>query len=49
MLEFFMENTQISPNQSGFKTSDFCINQLLSITHDIYKTLDDGYEVKGVF
>ena len=26
-----------------------CINQLLSITHEIYKFLDDRYEVGGFF
>ena len=25
------------------------INQLLSTTHDIYKSFDEGYEVRGVF
>ena len=28
---------------------DSCINQLLSITHDIYQSFDDGFEVRGVF
>ena len=28
---------------------DSCINQLISITHEIYKSFDDGYEVGGVF
>ena len=36
-------------NQPGFKPGDSCINQLLSITHNIYKSFDDGYEVRGVF
>ena len=36
-------------NQSGFKQRDSCINQLLSITHDIYQSLDQGCEVRGVF
>ena len=39
----------ITPNQSGFKTGDSCINQLVSITHETYKSFDDGYEVRGVF
>ena len=39
----------ISPNQSGFKPDDYCINQLLAITHEIYKSFDDGFEVRGVF
>ena len=32
MFEFFIQNNLITPNQSGFKTGDSCINQLISIT-----------------
>ena len=49
MYEFFTENNLISPNQSGFKPGDLCINQLLSITHEIYKSFDNGLEVRGIF
>ena len=49
MLKFFIENELISPNQSGFKPSDSCINQLLAITHEIYKSFDKGFEARGVF
>ena len=49
MFSFFIENGLISQNQSGFKTEDSCINQLLSITHESYKSFDDGWEVRGVF
>ena len=49
MFTFFFSNNLISPNQSGFKPGDSCINQFLSITHEIYKSFDDGLEVKGVF
>ena len=48
MYSFFIENGLTSPNQPGFKQEDSC-NQLLSITHDIYQSLDQGYEVCGVF
>ena len=48
-LNFFIENELISPNQSGFKPGDSCINQLLAITHEMYKSFDDGFEVRGVF
>ena len=48
MFKFFTSNNLISPNQLGFKPGDSCINQL-SITHEIYKSLDDGLEVRGVF
>ena len=44
-----IENDLISLNQSGFKQGDSCINQLLSITHDIYQSLDQGYQVSGAF
>ena len=33
----------------GFKPDDSCIDQLLAITHEIYKSLDDGFEVRNVF
>ena len=49
LFEFFIDNELISSNQSDFKPGDSCINQLLSITHEIYKSFDDGYEVRGVF
>ena len=49
LFEFFIDNELISSNQSDFKPGDSCINQLLSITHEICKSFDDGYEVRGVF
>ena len=44
-----IDNNLISQNQSGFKGEDSCINQLISITHDILNLLDEGLEVRGVF
>ena len=49
MFKFFIENELVSPNQSGFKPGDSCTNQLLAITHEIYKSFDEGFEVRGVF
>ena len=49
MFSFFIENDLISQNQSRFKPCDSCINQLLSITHEIYKSFDDAWEVRSVF
>ena len=49
MFEFFIQNNLITPNQPGFKTGDLCINQLISISHEIYKSFDDVYEVRSVF
>ena len=48
-FNFFTTNHLISTNQSGFKPGDSCINQLLSITHEIYAFFDEGYQVRGVF
>ena len=30
-----MEEKLLNPNQSGFRPSDSCINQLLAITHEM--------------
>ena len=49
MFRFLIENNLISSNQSGFKPGDSCIDQFLSITHETYKSFDDGFEVRGVF
>ena len=35
LFEFFIENKSNSSNQCGFKPNDSCINQLISITHEI--------------
>ena len=45
----FMAKNLLAPSQSGFKPGDSCINQLLSITHEIYSSFDDGFEVRSVF
>ena len=49
MFQFFIKNELIATNQSGFKPGDSCINQLLSITHDIYKLFDKGYECSLIY
>ena len=48
MFSFFIENGLKSQNQSEFKPEGSCINQFLSIAHEIYKSFDDGWEVRGV-
>ena len=47
MFKFFTENSLISLNKSDFKPGDSCVNQLLSITHQIFKSLDNGHEVRS--
>ena len=49
MFTCFIENNLISENQSGFKSGDSCVNQLLTITHEIFSSFDDHYEARGVF
>ena len=49
MFSFFIENGLISQDQSRFKPGDSCINQLLSITDEIYKSFDGVWEVRCVF
>ena len=49
MFSFFLANNLLAPNQSGFKPGDSCINQLQSITHEIYSSFDNGFEVRSVF
>ena len=49
MFPLFVKNGLISQNQSGAKPGDSCVNQLLSITHEIYKSFDDGFDVRSVF
>ena len=49
MFKFFTENSLIFQNQPDFKPGDSCTNQLLLITHQIYKSFDDGHEVRSVF
>ena len=49
MFGFFIENDLISQHQSGFKPGDSCINQLLSITYEIYQSFDEGFDVHSVF
>ena len=41
----------LNPNQSGFRPSDSCVNQLLAITHEIFEAFDCNPppEVKSVF
>ena len=48
MFRFLIENNLIFSNQSGLKLGDPCINQILSITHEIYGSFDVGFEVRGV-
>ena len=49
IYNYLIDNNLVLQNQSGLKRGDSCINQLISITHDILNSLDEGLEVRGVF
>ena len=49
MYKYISDNNHLSPNQSGFRTGDSCINQLLSVTNDIYHSFDKGFETRAIF
>ena len=42
-------NKLLSDKQSGFRPNDSTINQLLSITHDIYNAFEHHYDTPAVF
>ena len=48
---FLFEEKLLNPNQSDFRPSDSCINQLLAITHEIFEACDCNppLEVRSVF
>ena len=49
MFEFFIRNNLISQNQFGLKPGNSCTNQLLAITHKIFKFFDAFLDVRAVF
>ena len=49
MFELFTKYNLICHNQSVLKPSNSSINKLLSITHEIYKSFDDGLDVCDSF
>ena len=46
-----LEEDLLNPSQSGFRPSDSCINQLLTITHEIFGAFDCNppLEVRSIF
>ena len=46
---YLIANQIITPNQSGFTQGDSAINQLLNITNEFGKALDDGKEIRVIF
>ena len=46
---FLLENNLVSQSQSGLKSGDSCIEQLLSITREMFQSFDERFEVSSVF
>ena len=51
LYKYVEENKLLSMHQSGFRSNDSCVNQLLSIVHNLYKGFDayPTLETRGVF
>ena len=48
-VNILSDNKLLSPNQSGFRSDNSCINQRLSINHEILNAFDKGLEFLGIF
>ena len=51
IYNFLLEENLLNSNQSGFRPSDSCINQLLTITHEIFEVFDcnPSLEIRSIF
>ena len=51
MINYSLENNRLSPHELGFISGDPCVQQFISITHEIYNAFDynTSLEVRGVF
>ena len=51
LFKYLDDNNLLNSNQSGFRSGDSYVHQLLSITHEIYKAFDanPSLDVRGVF
>ena len=49
MYKHIIDNNLLLPNHSGFCTGDSCLNQLLSITYDVFHCFGEGMETSTIF
>ena len=51
LYKYYDSNNILNINQSGFRSGDSCINQLINIAHDVFQSFDSNpsLEVRGVF
>ena len=48
LFEFLIKSDLVSSRQSGFKKGNSFICQLLSITHEIYQSFDNSFDLSIV-
>ena len=48
IYNYLIDNNLITSHQSGFTPGDFAVNQLMYITHEFGRALDEGKEVRVV-
>lgn len=49
LKNYFTENNVITPYQSGFVRGDSTVNQLLYLSNEFSKALDEGKEISIIF
>jgi hypothetical protein len=49
IYEYCVSNELLISENSGFKRNDSTVNQIIAITHNIYKSLDSGKDVCAIF
>ena len=51
IFNFIGTRNMLSDHQSGFRSGDSCVHQLISVVHEIYHAFDasPNLEVRGVF
>jgi hypothetical protein len=49
IYNYLIDNNLITSHQSGFTPGDSAVNQLLYITHEFGRALDEGKEVRVAF
>ena len=49
MYKYISDNNLLSWSQSSFCIGNSCMYQLLSITHDLYHSSDEGFQTRAIF
>ena len=49
VYNFLLKNSIITPHQPGFTPGESAINQLLSLTNEFGKALDEGKDIRVVY